>query len=226
MKRAQAENNKPQAEYITADAGACELSGVKKCLHIRPIPFAACTLLLVLIIGFVFQASGLNMWRLFVSWDNETMEMIVSANGWKMKQDYVNDTKPAFDDAFFHTLEEMDMHPLLPSWMPDGFALERIDSRIVSEDNLWAMGAYTCGDRYLSIYVFKNTSENSGGVFRLEKDERKPDIFDLGGIKFYVMDNLGTTQAFWFDLPYIINITGYVNRDELKHMINSMFERK
>ncbi len=90
----------------------------------------------------------------------------------------------------------------------------------------WALGTYTHGDRQFLISIVKDVSENSGGVWSIEKDERKPDIFEQGGIKFYVMDNLGRSHAFWFDLPYTISIAGHVTRDELKQMINSMFVRK
>lgn len=226
MKRAKTENHKLPVECKAAESYASGLSGKKKRFRIRPISFAACSLLPVLVLGFVFQASGLNMWRLFVSWENEIMEMREEKNGWKMRQEYESEIEPAFDDAFFQKMEEMDMNPLLPSWMPEGFILEDVESKIETEYSRYALGAYTCGERQFHISVVKNISENSGGVWSLEKDENKPDIYEQGGIKFYIMDNLSRSRAFWFDPPYTINISGNVTRDELKQMINSMFKRK
>lgn len=226
MKRAKAKDNKLPVECMAAHADVFGLSSAKKNYRIRSIPFAVCALLMVFLFGLIFQASGMNMWRLIVSWDNETMEMKENKNGWKMRQEYESDIDPVFDDAFFLKLGEMEMHPLLPSWMPEGFVLERLESKIETDYYRWALGTYTHGDRQFLISVVKNVSENSAGVWSIEKDERMPDIFEQGGIKFYVMDNLSRSHAFWFDLPYTISVAGHVTRDELKQMINSMFVRK
>jgi hypothetical protein len=214
---------KPPIEYMAAQT---IVSGLKKRFCIRLIPFTVSVLLMVLVSGLVIHASGLNMWHLFVTWDNETMEMREAKNGWKMKQEYESDIEPAFDDAFLQKLKEFEMYPLLPSWMPEGFELTRVEGKIETEYYRWALGAYTCGDKQFYIAVTKDISENSGGVWSIEKDERKPDIYEQEGIKFYIMDNLSRSHAIWFDLPYIISIAGHVTRDELKQMINSMFERK
>jgi hypothetical protein len=225
MKRLLEWKDKFHIESIAAQADVSGLPCVKKQLCFHTITFTVCALLLFLVSGFVFQASGLNMWHLFVTWDNETMEMRLDKNGWKMRQEFENDMEQAFDDAFFQKLKEFEMYPLLPSWMPEGFILSRVESKIETEYYRWALGTYTCGDKQFYISVIKNISENSGGVWSLEKDEREPDIYEQGGIKFYIMDNLSRSHAFWFDLPYTISIAGHVTRDELKQMINSMFER-
>jgi hypothetical protein len=136
--------------------------------------------------------------------------------------DYLNHLQT---DAFFQKLEELEITPLLPSWMPEGFVLDRVDSKVENDHNRWAMGIYSCGDRDLLIFVSRNTSKNPGSILSLEKDEREPDIFEQGGIKFYVMDNLSRVHAFWYDPPYQVDITGHVTREELKQMIDSMFER-
>ncbi len=166
------------------------------------------------------------MWRLFVSWDDETMKMRIDAQGMITGRGYKNDLEPASDDAFFQKLEEMDMIPLLPSRLPDNFVLERVESKIETEYNRWATGIYTRDDRQFLISVVKNVSENSGAIWSLQKDERKPEIYERGGINFYIMDNLGRSVAHWFDPPYVLNIGGHLSRDELKHMIDSMFESK
>jgi hypothetical protein len=154
------------------------------------------------------------------------MVMRIEAQGNIAGLSHEGDFEPAFDDAFFRKLEEMEITPLLPSWMPDGFALKRVDSKIETEYYRWAMGSYTCGDRELMINIIKDTSISPGGSLNIEKDERKPDIIEREGMKFYIVDNLGFTSVFWVDLPYTINIGGPVTRDELKQMINSMFDRK
>lgn len=223
MKRVPKWIDKPPIGCVALEAGTSGLTVKKRRFRLHPVHFIAFTLLFVLFLGLVFQAMGFNMWSLFVTWDDETMDVSfyvpenITSNGNE------NGLKPAIDDAFFQKLDELEMTPLLPSWMPEGFALERVESKIESEVLRWAAGSYLCGDRNLKVFVFMSTSKNTAGILSLEKDEREPDIFDQGGIRFYVMDNLNNALAFWYDPPYNVQITGRVTREELRQMIDSIF---
>lgn len=226
MKRVLTWKGKPPMEYVVEGGSASGLSGKNKRLHFHPVIFIAFTMLSIFLLGFVFQAMGYNVLRLFVSWDDETMKVRFDAQGNIDWHGYESGLEPAFSDAFFQKLEEIEMKPLMPSWMPEGLALERVNGKIETEYYSWAVGTYSCGDRDLLISVVKNISKNPGTISSLEKDEREPDIFEQGGIKFYIMDNLSRAHAFWYDPPYMVEITGLVTREEIRQMINSMFERK
>ncbi len=225
MKRVLAWKDKPPIECKVLEARVSELTVREKRLRLHPIRFSVCTLLTILVLGLVFHAMGYGVQRLFVSWDDETMKISFNAQGNITLHGYESDLEPAIDDAFFQKLEELEMMPLMPSWLPDGFTLKRVESKIVTEYMRCAAGVYSCGDRDLLIFVTKTTIMNSGGILSLEKDEREPDIFEQGGIKFYVMDNLSRGHAYWYDPPYEVEITGHVTREEIRQMINSMFER-
>jgi hypothetical protein len=226
MKRVQTVKDKLPNKCMMKEASASGLTVRGKCFRLHSVLFATCTLLFILVLGFTFHAMGYNVWRLFVSWDDETMKMRLDAQGNITGQGYKNDMELTIADAFFQKLEELEIAPLLPSWMPEGFALERVESKIETEYYRWAVGIYSCGDRDLLISVVKNISKNPGTISSLEKDEREPDIFEQGGIKFYIMDNLSRSRAFWYDPPYMIDISGHVTREELSQMIDSIFERK
>ncbi len=226
MKRVQAGKDEPPIECMAAETNASGLSGVKKRFRLRPAAIAACALLLVLLFGVAFHAVGMNMWRLFVSWDDDTMKMRIDAQGKITGRGYKNDLEPALDDAFFQKLEEMDMIPLLPSRLPDGLMLERVESKIETEYMRWATGIYTRDDGQFLISVVKRITERSGGNWSLQKDDRKLDMYERGGINFYIMDNLSMSRVFWIEPPYIIDIAGHVSREELRQMVDSMFERK
>ncbi len=211
---------------MEAETNAPGSSGMKQYFRSRPAAFAACVLFLVILFGVAFNAAGWNMWRLIFSWDDETLEVRANIQGKITGRGYQNDLDPARDDAFFKKLDELDMTPLLPSRLPDGFALENMESKIETDYLRWVMGAYTCGERRLQISVDKNTAENAAGVWSVEKDEHKPEIYERGGIKFYMIDNLSRSGAHWVDPPYVLHLFGNVSRDELRQMIDSMFERQ
>ncbi len=224
MKRVQAEKENLPIEFMAEEAGASGQTIRDKRFRFYPTFFAAFTLLFLFLFGFVFHAMGYGIWRLSVSWDDETMEVRISTQGNITWQAYECNLKPAIDDAFFQKLKELEITPMMPSWMPDGFALERVDSKIERSHDRWAVGIYTCGDRQLLIAVIKDIS--FGCNMWIEKDEREPEIYERGGIRFYIMDNLKRAVVQWFDPPYKISMTGHVSRDELKQMIDSMFVRK
>jgi hypothetical protein len=226
MKRVAVVKDEPPSECTAVEASASGLTVRGRRFRFHPVFFAVFTLLFIFLSGLVFQAMGYNVMRLFVSWDDETMKVRYDAQGHFTWHDYENNLESAIDDSFFRKLEELEMMPLMPSWLPERFELERVDSKIENERNRIAVGIYSYGDRDLLIFVSKNTSSKSGGILSLEKDEREPDIFEQGGIKFYIMDNLSRGHAYWYDPPYEVEITGHVTREEIRQMINSMFERK
>lgn len=224
MMRMAVVKDRPPIECIAVEASASGFIVRGKRFRFHPAFFAVFTLLFVFLLSFVYSAMGYNAWRFFVSWDDETMKIVFSKQGnitWRENKYYL---KPAIDDAFFQKLEELELTTLMPSWMPDGFTLERADSKIERTHDRWAIGMYTCGDRQLQIGVFKDIS--FGCNMWIEKDEREPEIYERGGITFYIMDNLKRAVVQWFDPPYKINICGHVSREELKQMIDSMFVRK
>jgi hypothetical protein len=213
-----------QKEGIKESAGATETAGAKRRFFLRPAALTACILFCVLLFGVSFDAVGFNVWDLLFSWNNDTMKMNLNVNA-KFGNDAVDYLDKSRSDTFFQKLEELKITPLLPTWMPDGFELEDMESKIETEYLRRALGVYASGGREFKISVIKNTNTNSGGVWSLEKDEREPDIFEEGGIKFYIMDNLERSRAFWLDPPYTISISGNLTREELRRMIDSMFER-
>jgi hypothetical protein len=167
MKQAQAKKYEAQIEYMATDADASGLTIREKRFRLHPVFFVSFTLLFIFLLGFVFHAMGYSVLRLFVSWDDETMKIRFDSQGNISWHEYENDLEPAIDDAFFQKLEELEMMPLMPSWLPEGYILESIDSKVVNEHNRWAAGNYACGDRNLLIFVFKNTSKRPGGILSL-----------------------------------------------------------
>ncbi len=198
-------------------------AGKKKHFRLRPAAFVASVLVIVLLFGVTINAVGFNVWRLIFQWNDETMEMEIAMRG--RTRGYEDYLTKAYTDDFFRKLEEMDMTPQLPPKPPDGYVLEQVDGKIETDYMRWVIGSYKFGERQFAISVEKNTLDNSNGIRYVEKDERKPDIYERGGIKYYIIDNLSRSLAFWIDPPYIINISGHVTREELRQMIDSIYER-
>lgn len=214
-----------QKERSKEDAKEIGSAKAKKRFFFRPASLVACVLFCVLLFSVSNDAEGFNVWRLLFSWNDEIMKMELDVQAKLTGKDNVDYLYQTQTDAFFQKLEELEITPLLPSWMPKGFVLDRVDSKVENDHNRWAVGIYSCGDRDLMIFVTKIISQNTGGILSFEKDEREPDIFEQGGIKFYIMDNLNNSHAFWYDPPYKVEITGGVKRGELRQMIDSIFER-
>jgi hypothetical protein len=226
MKRIPAWRDKLPSDCMALETGTSGLAVKKRRFRFHPVLFISLTLFFVILLGLVFQAMGFNMWSLLVSWDDETMKVSFYVPESIKSNGIESGLEPAVYDAFFQKLDEFKMTPLLPYRFPEGFTLKRVESKIESDYLRWVVGSYLYGDRNLQVLIYMNTLKNTAGFLNIEKDEREPDIFDLGGIRFYVMDNLNNASAFWYDPPYNVQITGRVTRDEIKQMIDSIFIRK
>lgn len=109
---------------------------------------------------------------------------------------------------------------LAPTYVPKGY--EQIEFKIYDEDdNLNIVNAFIKDDRTIIISITKNVS-SSGAKY--QKDEGDPEIYEAGGIKHYIMTNMGNYKAVWNSGEFECGISGLVEKDELIKMIDSIYE--
>ena len=191
----------------------------------RPVLLPVFVLLTVLLVGVSVNAVGFNVWRLIFHWSGDILDMQVSLTGHIRGSAYEGGMGKSHDDALYQKLSQLDMDPLLPSWLPEGFLLEQAEGEIDNKSLRWVRGLYRSSGRLYQVAVERNTANDSSFSFGFEKDDRKPDIYDRGGIRFYLVDNLEKAYAYWVDPPYMISVGGDVSREELMSIIDSIFER-
>ena len=113
--------------------------------------------------------------------------------------------------------------PLMPRYIPDGFEIRdlQIDNDLaeLSEMEFWAI--YFNGDRPLTI-AFSWSSAPQSRTY--EKDDNPVELYEKGGITHYLFQNVGHNVATWYRDGYECVISGEIAADELKTMIDSIYE--
>lgn len=113
---------------------------------------------------------------------------------------------------------------LAPSWYPPEFKITELKVFHV----LNSVQFYESGElnkRFLSITIYQFKSEEDIENVTLEKDSSLVVQYKYGGIVHYLMSNNGEMTATWFNRNFMCLISGGLSEEELKHMIDSIYER-
>ena len=61
-------------------------------------------------------------------------------------------------------------------------------------------------------------------MFKIEKNETKVDVYSVEGIEHHILTDVTMIKAVWQNGEWEGHITGDVTREELIHMIDSIYE--
>lgn len=108
-----------------------------------------------------------------------------------------------------------------PSKLPDGYALDQIWGLDGQQLSLEAV--YTNGENLLSISIISHNGDPSG---QIEKTDKDPEIFEVGNMTFYLVENIRNYTVIWLTEHYecIIIAPLSVERVVLKDIVYSMFD--
>ena len=162
-------------------------------------------------------AFGWNLFQAIVEWTEETFYFLTGQSDSKLpKQDELNLLEVAVRDY-------TDL-PVVPHRAPGGTqALGNLN--VIERDDHYsiAMG-YTTGDSTFTIQVivYKELPNGYYGVY--QKDSSIQEEYISGGITHYIAGNLGNLSAAWTNGNVEGHIQGNLNLDEMRQMINSIYE--
>ena len=117
--------------------------------------------------------------------------------------------------------------PVVPKWMPEEFELTQL---IVDDEDLGKIIFSTLyRDRentiviQINVYLeYKDRVLDSFG--NIYKDEGDPIPYEAGGITHLLITNAGRSTALWANGPAECLISGDITMEELKQMIDSIYE--
>ena len=177
---------------------------------------AAVVALLVTIPLSVSALTFEDVWNIFAKWAKETFSFVSGENS------DISEPNPD-DQREYASLQEMllvEKHDpsIVPTWIPDGFTLMRIekDSTPIQESYT---ATYQDGNKVLSIQVRTHLESD---VQNNEIENDPIEIYPHDGIDYYIFNNKDKLRVVWFVEPYECLISGDVSIDELKLMIDSI----
>jgi hypothetical protein len=124
-------------------------------------------------------------------------------------------------------LQDMPAKPLLPGWVPDGFAFKDAE-KFIRSDNTNVILYYENNANKVMVFDF-NIYTDQAAVdmsftkdYSFEKDDNLVEVYEKNNAQHYIFQNINRVQAVWNSSNVIYNISGDVSADEMKKIIDSM----
>jgi len=181
------------------------------------IAVAACLIFTILLVP--TDAYGNSFMDRIIHWGEEVLSIRRLPPGGVM-------TLPADSGAEYRSLTDaLEKNGIsaanCPTWIPAGFALEKVSFAKI--DTLKTIIAAYQNDEYtirLTVQYYMDTSS----VISLEKDQGGI-VYSTKGQEYYILENMGVSNAVWADDYTSYQIFGDIPIDDLKIMIDSIKER-
>lgn len=182
----------------------------------RVVAAAAIVVLLILIPISTSALSLEEVWDIFARWAKETFSFVSGEN--------TEISEPCMEDEDdFSTLQELlvlsNRDPsIVPTWIPDGFALEEIDKEVTPAQEIYT-AYHIKGNAELAFQVRTHLSSDNQNN-EIENDPIE--IYPHDGIDYFIFNNLDQLLVTWMVGPYECCFFGDVSIDEAKTMIDSI----
>ena len=183
---------------------------------LRRIAACAAVVILILCIPLSTRAFSLEeLWDVVARWAKETFSFV--------SRDAEQVSEPEATDAIEYTslqdLLKRNNRPydMIPTWIPDGFVLDKVEKNITPVLESYR-ALYISGDREIEISVQGYLTEDS----RKAEIGKLIENFEHEGVWYYFFSNYDKLQVIWMELTYECIITGDLNTEEAKKMIDSI----
>ena len=155
-------------------------------------------------------ALGYNLWGWLPVWGDEDVRFVAETPRETPNEDDMQNI-PIMLASLGIT------EPLYPTWLPEDF--KRTDIQII-EDPLFLHECFSGNNRELTITISPtNGSENT--IYQRTDDP--PGEHIAGNVVHYIFENSNNLLAVWYTENYSTVITGNIQNDEMKRIIDSVY---
>lgn len=195
---------------------------------VRGILVAAALAIFLLSISAAAAAAGHGLWRMLAQWTDEIIHL---APGQIVRADRDEIRIPEEGTGYASLQDALDdcglAQPVAPRWLPDGFTQVDLGVDTGISDSLIFHAAYQRDEDAIVILidVFLTRQDGSHGTYgNFQKDEGDPIPYEAGGITHLLSTNAGRPIALWSNGPAEGAISGDITMEELKQIIDSIYE--
>lgn len=195
---------------------------------VRAALAAAVLCALMLCVSVAAAANGYDFLKLLAQWSDEQVWLNPDRIEPVAEDDIHIPEEPKEYANIQEALEDYGFYrPVVPQWLPDGYVQEELITADLAGTQLIFHVLYKRGEDSLvfqvNIYLdYEGRDHGSSGNF--QKDEGDPIPYEAGGITHLLAMNAGRPVALWADGPAECALSGNMTMDELKQMIDSIYE--
>lgn len=196
---------------------------------LRTGQLVAALVALLLLLTVATAAAGYDMWRMLAEW---TAEKITLAPG---QIEYIDPDDlhiPEEPGEYTDLQEALTAYGLnrsvVPKWLPEGFVQIHLDIEAAAKGSLiifYALYQWEKNPLVIQVNIYLEDEERVYDSFgNFQKDEGDPIPYEAGGITHLLTTNAGRPVALWANGPAECCISGDITMEELKQMIDSIYE--
>ena len=168
---------------------------------------AAILVALLVAVTATASAMGFNLWGWLPVWSDEDVRFVAE------------DTEKPYGEFIPDVLKRLGIEELLyPTWLPED--LTRTDVRIF-EEPLTLHEKYCGNNRELTITI-SPTASSENTIY--QKTDNPPKEYPVGGVVHYIFGNTDEITAVWYTESYTTTIVGTISLEEMKKIIDSVYE--
>lgn len=166
-------------------------------------------LIVVLLIGAAVTASalGFELWGWAPKWTQEDLRFVTEEPG-------AEDVHGISSALAVLGIDE----PLYPHWLPEDMKRENVE---IQFDPIFLHEAYSGSNRLLSITIIPAPLSDTAVYQRSEAD---PEEYIAGNTIHYIYSDINQITATWYTKSFTASIVGGISIEEMKQMIDSIYE--
>ena len=176
---------------------------------------AAAAAVIVLLCGTAY-AFGWNIFQALADWTAETFQFLTGAD--LEKADH-----GVFENLYGSVVAETET-PSVPTWAPEGAEEVGQPRTSVRSDKTRIVGKYLIEDREFTVRIMIYNAIPEEYLGSYQKNDATVEEYESGGIVHYITENVDNISCMWTNGCIEGHIQGSLSIEELKNMIDSIYE--
>ena len=204
----------------TAEVDSSVVSSIPSIESVHPIRhrrmlriglIAAIVLVFMVAVAATASALGYNLFGWVAKWSDEDIHFITEGPQQEPDEDDLQ-TIP----MVLASLGIAD--PLYPNWLPEDLMRTYY---AIDKEPLLLHESFSNHERFLSITISPTTGSETA-VY--QKDDDPPEEYLVGSVVHYIFENMNEITVVWYTENYTTLIVGNVSCEEMRRIINSVYE--
>ena len=170
--------------------------------------------LVVLLCGTAF---GWNFFQAVADWTEETFHFLTGQER----------QGPTEENVFRHqrlSVEKKTEVCAVPSWSPVGAKANGVPKETIRTDRFSVFASYTVEEREFTVLITIHDTPPEIYDVTYQKDATIEEEYIVGGLSHYIVGNNATISTMWVNECVEGHIQGELTLEELRQMINSIYE--
>ena len=162
-------------------------------------------------------AFGWNIFQAIADWTTETFYFLTGREAGELDE---NDALRALRLV----VEKYSDTPSVPKWAPDGTEKYGGIRESDRKDRYIIQSSFVTDEREFTVRIVIHTEVPEDYIGAYQKDFEIVEEYEVCGITHYIMRNIDTLSAMWTNECVEGYIQGYLNLNEMRQMIDSIYE--